>query len=214
MHRARLRDAGEVVAHQVDDHHVLGAFLRARRAAGRRSAASSAGVRPRGAVPFIGRIRIRSPLVEEEFRAGTRPRSGRCPGTRCGAALAEREVPVERQRVRPASLHADGWSGCTGTSHRAAIFACTASNGGVRRSPRPSPATRCRRPVTPRKPGARRPGAPRRSVATPNQARGSPGTASWVVERPDRVRRRPRRPRSRTPTGRAPTRRRPRRAWA
>ena len=44
---AVLGHAAEVVAHQVDDHHVLGAVLR--------GACSAAGAPVRGAVPLIGR---------------------------------------------------------------------------------------------------------------------------------------------------------------
>ena len=55
LHGAGLADAAEIVALQVDQHHVLGALLRMRvqLASERRSAAASA---PRGRVPAIGRV--------------------------------------------------------------------------------------------------------------------------------------------------------------
>ena len=60
-HRARPRDAAEVVAAEVDEHHVLGALLRVALELLGEAAASSAGVAPRGRVPAIGWVVSRSP---------------------------------------------------------------------------------------------------------------------------------------------------------
>ena len=53
---ADLGDAPDVVAHQIDDHQVLGALLDVRRQLLAAPAASASSVPARGAVPFIGRV--------------------------------------------------------------------------------------------------------------------------------------------------------------
>ena len=54
-------DAREVVAQQVDDHHVLGAVLLAGRQLGRERVVLGRRAAPRGRVPLIGRVSTRSP---------------------------------------------------------------------------------------------------------------------------------------------------------
>ena len=60
---AVLAHAAEVVAPEVDEHHVLGALLLVGEQARRRSRASSAASAPRGRVPAIGRVETWRPVT-------------------------------------------------------------------------------------------------------------------------------------------------------
>ena len=60
LDRAVLADAAEVVAAEVDEHHVLGALLLVGEQVGG-DRASSAASAPRGRVPAIGRVEARRP---------------------------------------------------------------------------------------------------------------------------------------------------------
>ena len=93
-------DAPEVVAEQVDDHRVLGPVLH-RAQQGSRIASSSASHRPRGAVPFIGRVRDRV-AVDPEEQLGRGRQDAEAAGVQVGgvgAALRVAQVAVEAARV-------------------------------------------------------------------------------------------------------------------
>ena len=95
-------DAAEVVAQQVDDHRVLGAVLHRGREALARSASSSASQRPRGAVPFIGRVVSRSPSSRKNSSGDAETRCGSGPAfryARVRAPLRVAEVAVETALV-------------------------------------------------------------------------------------------------------------------
>ena len=61
--RAVLAHPPEVVAPEVDEHHVLGALLLVGQQLRRRSRASSAASAPRGRVPAIGRVETWRPVT-------------------------------------------------------------------------------------------------------------------------------------------------------
>ena len=60
---AVLAHAAEVVAAEVDEHHVLGALLLVGEQLLRRSRSSSSASPPRGRVPAIGRVATRRPVT-------------------------------------------------------------------------------------------------------------------------------------------------------
>lgn len=68
---SREGEPREVVAHHVDDHDVLRVFLRAGERLPR-GVAFSAGVPPRGAAPFIGRMSARSRRTCREWVVSVR----------------------------------------------------------------------------------------------------------------------------------------------
>ena len=74
--RAVLAHAAEVVAAEVDEHHVLGALLLVGEQLARRCARSSSACAPRGRVPAIGRVATRRPVTVTQRLGATRRRSG------------------------------------------------------------------------------------------------------------------------------------------
>ena len=98
-HAAGLATRPDVVAAEVDEHHVLGALLRI----GEQLAlerASSSGVSPRGRVPAIGRTST-VPSSRRTSVSGTRRRCGGAPKSqkvhvRRGIDHAHRAIDVER----------------------------------------------------------------------------------------------------------------------
>ena len=107
LDRARLADAAEVVAQQVDDHQVLGAELRV----ARQPLGAGRGPRPRshpaGSVPLIGRVSSDALGVDASAkRSGLELSSQpRAPATSCwrkpayGAGLRRRRPEVDVHRV-------------------------------------------------------------------------------------------------------------------
>ena len=88
-----LAHAREVVAHEVDDHDVLGALLLARRAARPRARRRSPASAPRGRVPLIGRVRTMPAADLEEplgARAGRATRPDRMSPPWCAGVAARR----------------------------------------------------------------------------------------------------------------------------
>ena len=103
---AELHDAADVVAGEVDEHHVLGALLRVLDRARPRGAGRAPRVRPRRRVPAIGRL-ITRPSEHLHHRLGRRarrssPRDGA--GSTCtatGSRGAARGTPRTGRPARP-----------------------------------------------------------------------------------------------------------------
>ena len=83
--RAGLADAAEVVAQDVDDHHVLGAVLGAGEQLAREAPGPRARSRPRGRVPLIGSVATTPVRVDARGTARARPT-----GARAAAGLGRR----------------------------------------------------------------------------------------------------------------------------
>ena len=164
LHRAELAHPAEVVAREVDDHHVLGPVLRAR---ARASPASAA-------VPLIGRVSIRRPPAAGSMRrnssgdADTIARSRPVSAPNVHSARVRRRVAPRRarRRARPDPARACAREPA-GHVHLVALARARAARARARTRPRGrrgrgSTSTR-RAPATAGATGSRRPRrAPRR----------------------------------------------------
>ena len=120
LHGAESGDATNVVAAEIDEHHVLGALLLVGAGAPPASAASSSGVAPRGRVPAIGRTVTRPPATRTSS-SGELPTSSTPSSTRWymyGDGLSARSArysvagrKVERHLDAPREQHLKGVAG-------------------------------------------------------------------------------------------------------
>ncbi len=195
--RATARDrpghahAAEVVAGEVDDHHVLGAVLRLRREVGRERRVAT-GSSPRGRVPLIGRVSQRPSALTRRNVSGVAPRAasrrhrdtgGRAPGQQRAAARrdpARRPGSLEPLRVvdlvdvaaRDVVEHALDAGAVVRVRHPAQLVAGRSGHrtGARARGPRAASAARARRA---RRSTARRARGRMRTASRPRRA-GSP----------------------------------------
>ena len=131
--RPVLADAAEVVAPEVDEHHVLGALL----GVGQQVSAiraSSSGVAPRGRVPAIGRVDAWRPLT---VSSGSGRRAGdlevaEVQEVHVRARVDHAQAAVDRERVDASSGAPSAGTARPGRRRR---------RGRTRRSARPCPRT-------------------------------------------------------------------------
>ena len=135
-HRARRADARQVVAHQVDDHQVLGAILGALGQRLARARASCSGPTPRGRVPLIGRVSTWPRGVDAQEALGRRAEHRRIGQVEERGERRRRCARAGASRASTAARRAAPRTAATGSPGRCRRRRCTRARARRRRGSR------------------------------------------------------------------------------